>query len=302
MRKLFCALLALVLCSACAQTPAPGDDGSLPVLSAPVRGPQKTYRYRFESNVRTIGYTLLVNGAELHVFEGGSGKSSTVSTVVNDWMISGNNEIDITLFWPDGLKFTPGAGSAVFTFFVNDTQIKEYRWPMADVPENTNSYTIRDTFKADGFPKVLIERAERVISSTGALPLSDQEEIAALAEQVRQAFTEKDISRIDSLFGLKYADLAAARFTTAVALRTEMDAQFQEIMEKEAYAVRPFAYYGRYGYFSTADDRIVRLVQGRIGFPEPVLVITYRNEARRTARYDLDLYFAKISGKWVIIR
>jgi hypothetical protein len=299
MRKFCCILLVFVLVSACAQTPADVDSASAPTA---VKVPKKIYQYRFEIDARTIGYTLLVNGAEMSVFEGGNGKTSTVSTIINDWMISGNNEIAINIFWPDGLKFTPGAGSGVFRFFVNDTQIKEYRWPLAEVPENTNSYTINDTFKAEGFPRVLIERAERVISSTGALPQSDQEEIAALAEQVRQAFTEKDISRLDSLFEFKYADLAAARFTTAAAVRAEMNAQFREVMEKEAYAVRPFSYYGRYGYFSTADDRVVRLVQGRIGFPEPVLVITYRNEARRTARYDLDLYFVKIDGKWIIIR
>ncbi|MDR1306681.1 MAG: hypothetical protein LBK74_03810 [Treponema sp.] len=301
MRKLCCILLVFVLFSACAQTPDDVDPGPA-LISTPVKAPKAIYRYRFEVDARTIGYTLLINGAEMYVFEGGNGKVSTYSTVINDWMISGNNEIAVNIFWPDGLKFTPGAGSGVFRFFVNDTQIKEYRWPVAEVPEDTNSYTINDTFRADGFPRVLIERAERVISSTGALPQSDQEEIAALAEQVRQAFTENDISRIGSLFEFKYADLAAARFITAAAVRAEMDAQFLEVMEKEAYAVRPFSYYGRYGYFSTADDRVVRLVQGRIGFPEPVLVITYRNEARRTARYDLDLYFVKIDGKWIIIR
>jgi hypothetical protein len=302
MRKLCCILPAFVLFSACVQTPVDADPPAPSSVSTPAKAPKKVYQYRFEIDSRTIGYTLLVNGAELSVFEGGNGKNSTVSVVINDWMISGNNEIAVNIFWPDGLKFTPGAGSAAFRFFVNDAQIREYRWPLAEVPENTNSYTINDTFKAEGFPRVFIERAERVISSTGALPQSDQEEIAALAEQVRQAFTEKDISRIDSLFESKYADLAAARFTTAAAVKTEMGEQFREIMEKEAYAVRPFAYYGRYGYFSTADDRVVRLVQGRIGFPEPVLVITYRNEARRTARYDLDLYFAKIDGRWIIIR
>jgi hypothetical protein len=70
-------------------------------------------------------------------------------------------------------------------------------------------------------------------------------------------------------------------------------------MEKDSYGVMPF--YGRYGYFSIADDRLVRVVQGRIGFAEPALVITYR-EGRRTRRHDVDLYFAKIDGKWMILR
>jgi hypothetical protein len=42
-------------------------------------------------------------------------------------------------------------------------------------------------------------------------------------------------------------------------------------------------------------------MQGSLGFPEPALVMTYR-ENRRTLRYDLDVYFAKIGGRWVIVR
>jgi hypothetical protein len=252
-----------------------------------------------ESVSQFAGFSILVNGAELLVNEGGKNHSSRVD--LNDWMVSGSNELAITLFWPEAAKFAAGTAAASFKLFVNDTLLREFKWPAAGVRDTLEAYpyTINETFRASGFPRVLMDRAERVISSAGNLPRSDQEEIAVLANEIRKAFTEKNIPEIDRLFRVKYTDLASARFTTAAALRTAADETYSDLMEKEAYAVRPLA--GRYGYFSTADDKVVRLVQGRIGFPEPALVITYR-DGRRTVRYDLDLYLAKIDGKWVIIR
>ncbi|GHV85622.1 hypothetical protein AGMMS50230_12300 [Spirochaetia bacterium] len=244
------------------------------------------------------GFTLLINGAVLLSGEGGGPVSSRAE--INDWMVSGNNEIMVDLFWPEAVRFVPGS-TARFRLFANDTPIKDFRWPASGVSDNLGSgnYTFKENFKADGFPRVQLERAERVISSAGVLPRGDQNEITALAENLRRAFTEKNISGIDSLFRTKYTDLAMARFTSPTTLRNRADASYQELMNKEAYAVRPFT--GRYSFFSIADGRAVRLVQGRIGFPEPALVINYR-ENGKAARYDLDLYFAKIDGKWVIIR
>jgi hypothetical protein len=245
-----------------------------------------------------VGFNLLVNGAELLVVEG---KTHSSQVDINDWMVSGDNELVISITWPEGVKFAPGTSSASFTLFANDTILREYRWPTAAAADVAASYpyTISETFKPVVFPRVLVEKAEKVISSAGTLSQADQEEIAALAEDLRRAFAEKNLAGINNIFRVKYADLAAARFTSASAIRTEMAAVYGDLMEKEAYTVRPF--YGRYGYFSTADDRLVKVVQGRIGFPEPALVITWR-EGRRTLRHDLDLYFAKIDGKWVILR
>jgi hypothetical protein len=300
MRKFLPVFLVLLLCVACKTTSEPSEpaDPATALRPSTQRVSGRARHYRIESTSRVAGFSLLINGAELLVNEG---KNHSSKVDLNDWMISGTNELAITIFWPETEKFAAGISSASFKLFVNDTLLQEFKWPAAGVQDVLESYpyTINETFKASGFPRVLMDRAERVISSAGTLPRSDQEEIAALADQARQAFTEKNIPEIDRLFRVKYTDLASARFVSAATLRTAADTTYSELMEKEAYTVRPF--YGRYGYFSTADDKVVRLVQGRIGFPEPALVITYR-EGRRTVRYDLDLYFAKIDGKWVIIR
>jgi hypothetical protein len=297
MRKFLPVFLVLLLFAAC-QT-ASAEKPAAPSRPPAQRVSGKVQHYRIESVSQVVGFNLLVNGAELFVNEGGRNHSSRIE--LNDWMVSGNNELAITIFWPGTAKFAEGTSSASFKLFVNDSLLREFQWPAAGVQDVLESYpyTINETFRAAGFPKVLMDRTERVISSAGNLPRSDQEEIATLADEVRQAFIEKNIPEINRLFKVKYTDLASARFTTAAALQTAANEIYSGLMEKEAYTVRPF--YGRYGYFSTADDKVVRLVQGRIGFPEPALVITYR-EGRRTVRYDLDLYLAKIDGQWVIIR
>jgi len=288
-------VIGLLFCT-CAGTPA---QDSIISKADPKNPGKRAYFYRIEAFSQILGFNVLVNGAEILVNEGG--KPSEFRIDINDWMISGNNEISITMFWPEGVVFTPGVSSASFKLFSNDTLMKEYKWPVSGVPDATSSYprTINETFKIDNFPKVLLEKAERVISSTGVLPRNDQQSIAALVGQLRKAFTEKNIADIDELFKVKYADLAIARFTTPAAIKEEADKQYMELMGKEAYAVRPFS--GRYGYYSTADDRVVRVIQGRIGFPEPALVFTWR-EGKNSHRWDLELYFAKIDGNWVIIR
>jgi len=298
MKKLGCALLLFItLFSACAQTP---DEKASSPGAASSKGPQKrTFFYRVEASSQTVGFNVLINGTELLVSE--TPRPSGVSTAINDWMISGNNEISITIFWPDGVTFTPGTSAASFKLFSNDTLLKEFLWPATGVPDQKNSYpfSITETFKADGFPKVSLERAERVISSAGVLPLSDQEVIAARASELRKAFTEKNIAAIDELLKTKYADLAVARFTTPAAVKEEANEQYAELMGKDNYTVSPPT--RRNSYSSTADDRVVRVTQGRIGFPEPALVITWK-EGRATRRWDMELYFAKIDGNWVIIR
>jgi hypothetical protein len=293
-------LLVIILFCTCAGMQTEESTAFIPELGSPSPPPVKrVYFYRIEAFSQILGFNVLVNGAEMLVYEGG--KPSEFRTDINDWMVSENNEISITVFWPEGVRFTPGASSASFKLFSNDTLIKEYQWPAPGVPDTSGSYprTINETFKTEGFPKVLLEKAQRVISSTGVLPRDDQQSIAALVEQLRKAFAEKNIADIDDLFKVKYDDLAIARFTTPANIKAEADKQYLELMEKGAYAVRPFS--GRYGYSSTADDRVVRVIQGRIGFPEPALVVTWR-EGRTTLRWDIELYFAKIDGKWVIIR
>jgi len=298
MKKFGCALLLFItLFSACAQTP--DEKGAAPGTAPSKGSPKRTFFYRVEASSQTVGFNVLINGTELLVSE--TPKPSGISTAINDWMISGNNEISITIFWPDGVAFAPGTSAASFKLFSNDTLLREFLWPATGVPDQKNSYpfSITETFKADGFPKVSLEKAERVISSAGVLPRDDQEVIVALAGDIRKAFTEKNIAGIDELLKTKYADLAVARFTTSDAVKAEADEQYAELMGKENYAVSPPT--RRYSYSSTADDRVVRVNQGRVGFPEPALVITWR-EGRATRRWDMELYFAKIDGAWVLIR
>ena len=287
------ALPALLLI-ACVQSP---PETAAPVPPAPVRS-RRASRYEVEAVSQMAGFTLMVNGAVLASADGGKGHRSR--TEINDWMVSGNNEFAVDLFWPEGVRASPGS-TASFGLFANDLLIKEFRWPLEGRPDTlaAEPHTFRDTFRAEGFPRVQLEKAERVISIAGALSREDQQEIAALAEELRRALTDKNVEGVEALFKTKFTDLALARFTSASSLRTEASAAFRELMARDAYTVRPLS--GRYSYAAVADGRAVRLTQGRVGFPEPALVVSFR-EGGRTLRHDVDLYFAKIDGKWLIIR
>jgi hypothetical protein len=241
----------------------------------------------------------VVNGAELTVIEGVPGGIGTKINI-NDWMVSGNNKVDITILWPDDVTYAPHIASASFKLFSTDRLIKEFKWPQAGTPDVINAYpyTFTETFRADGFPRVSLEMAEKVISSAGVLPRDDQAEIDAIAKQLRSAFIAKDMDTINALMEAKYIDLAVARFTTVAEIKAEAETKYRELMGKTGYSIY---FNGRNSFFSAADDKAVKLGQGRIGFPEPGLIVTYR-EGRTTERWAMDLYFAKINGKWVIIR
>lgn len=299
MRKFWPVLLFTALVSACAQTPVENNTLNRRQDLQASRISKRSYLYYVDVSARVLGFSIMVNGAELAAIDGGQ-ESYYSRFEINDWMVSGNNKIDITILWPDSVKFTPAISSASFRLLSNDKLIKEFKWPVPGTPDQINTYpfTFSEIFKADGFPKVSLERAERVISSAGALPREDQAAIAAIAQQIRTAFTEKNIDAIDFLMEAKYTDLAIARFTTVDAIKEEEHKKYRELMGSPGYTVY---FNGRNSFFSAADDKAVRLGQGRIGFPEPALIINYR-EGGRAARWTMELYFAKIDGYWVIIR
>jgi hypothetical protein len=279
-------LCALAL-AGCAQTPATGNTSA----------PRRAQHYVFDVEAENAGVDLVLNGTELAWFDGGKFWSSSIP--LNDWMVSGTNTFEISVFWPEGVKFTPGISSVKIALNLNGETKQEWRLPDADETPQSWPRTISGSFRAEGFPKLLIEKASTVISSTGALPQEDQQEISTLAGELMSAFTNRDIDAIDELFKYKYADLSMARFVSTSSLKAEMDDIYREIMEKDRFAVQPL--FGRYNFQSTANDFLVKAMQGRIGFPEPALVLTYR-EGGRTRRYEVDLYFAKIDNAWVILR
>ncbi|MDR0447426.1 MAG: hypothetical protein LBH07_02030 [Treponema sp.] len=236
----------MVLFSACAQTPPENNTSDLfPISIQPVRTPpRRPYNYRVEAATQTVGFSLMINGVELLTADGGSSFVSQVE--INDWMVSGINNLALTVIWPYGVQFASGISFASVKLFSNNTLVKELKWPASGIPDISSSYphTYIETFRpSNDFPRVYLERAERVISSTGILPRDDQAEITAIAEQLRRAFSEKDIESIGELLIVKYADLANARFTTLDAVKAEENAKYRELMGRVGYSVYK---YGRF--------------------------------------------------------
>jgi hypothetical protein len=232
MKKAFgilCVSLVFVLLAACASTTGPEGRGGIQDDASQTRRSRSDtsrHRYYFDISANTAGFSLIVNGAELVYFEGG--KSYSKSLDVNDWMLFGDNEFEISIFWPDDAGYTPGKASGAFTLSLEETssggdvktsELYALQWP-GSIAEKY-PFSVTETFKPKKFPHVLMERAERI---TGVLPRSDQEEITAVVEQLRQAFAAKDLVRIDELFSAKYADIAGARFIKPEAYKAEMDA------------------------------------------------------------------------------
>lgn len=250
--------------------------------------------YTFDIDARSAGFSLFLNGTELVFFEGDGDYSA--STPLNDWMLPGENNFSITI-----IPFPPAA-AASFRFSLKQqtdgafppSVLFTFAWP-----EDGARREISGRFGAEGFPDLLAGKAERVISSSGVLPRSDQGEITVLTQAFRQALSEKNIDALHSLLEAKYRDAAAVRFIPAEEYRAESGVLYSSLMEKPGFTVLPL--YGGYTFHSTADDRLVKVMQGRAGFPEPAVIVEYR-EGGVKVRREHDLYFAKINGRWAIIR
>jgi hypothetical protein len=290
-------LLPALFFASCVQLPPVDNDE--PVVAATENFvAEYRYYYRFEINSRTAGFSLLLNGSELVFFEGGSSYSGSV--LLNDWMVSGENEFSITVFSPEN-----GRVSASCSFVLKKQDIADgaesvlytLDWPGSS---GETMLDVTEYFTPENFPAALMEKAERVISATGNLPMADQREITSIVQKLREAFTVKDIGTVNVLMETKNADLAAVRFLPLEECRAASEAFFVDLMNRADFSVRPLN--GHYSFLSTADDRLVKVMQGRVGFPEAAIILEYRDDNGKKARHEQDLYVAKIDGSWVIIR
>jgi hypothetical protein len=303
-------LLPALFFASCAQFPpaagpvgnaGPADNVESVDTAEPARvensAAEDRYRYSFEINSRSAGFSLLLNGVELVFFEGGSSYSDSV--ILNDWMVSGENEFSITVFPPENrrtvscgfiLKKRNIADGVESAFYTLD-------WPGAG---GQTRFDTTERFTPENFPAALVEKAERVISAAGVLPMADQREITSSVQKLREAFAAKDIGTVNALMETKNADLAAVRFLPVEECRAASEAFYTDMMNRADFGVRPLN--GHYSFLSTADDRLVKVKQGRVGFPEAAIILEYRDAGGKKARYEQDLYFAKIDGSWVIIR
>lgn len=280
----------------CAQFPVTGNDDPVETV---VENPaaESRYRYSFEINSEAA-FSLLLNGVELVFFEGGSSYSAPV--ILNDWMISGENEFSIAVLPPE-----KGRTVSSYSFVLKKKNVTDgvestlytFSRPGAD---GETRLDITERFTPENFPAALIEKAEGVISAAGVLPMTDQREITSVVRKLREAFAAKDIGTINALVETKNTDLAAVRFLPVEECRAASEAFYLELINRTDFSVRPLN--GHYSFLSVADDRLVKVMQGRVGFPEAAIILEYRDDNGRRARHEQDLYFAKINGTWIIIR
>ncbi|MDR0402306.1 MAG: hypothetical protein LBH35_01810 [Treponema sp.] len=287
-------LLPALFFGSCVQVPVTGNDD--PAETA-AEAPTARYRYSFEIDSETA-FSLLVNGVELAFFEGGSSYSAPV--ILNDWMISGENEFSITVFPPENSRTASSCSFALKKKNLADGVESTFYTLTRSGADGETMFDITERFTPEYFPVTLAEKAEKVIAAAGVLPMSDQREITSVVHRLREAFSAKDIGAINALMETKNADLAAARFLRPEECRAASETFYLELINKADFSVRPLN--GHYSFLSTADDRLVRVMQGRVGFPEPAIIMEYRDDSGKKIRYEHDLYFAKIDGSWVIIR
>jgi hypothetical protein len=249
------------------------------------------YLYSFDIKSDAVGFSLLVNDIELLFFEGDS-YSNTI--LLNDWMIPGENQFSINIF-PAGKRNSDRSCSFILKRksassdeeYVLDT----FDWSAATSNSKSGSFT------ETNFPATLVEKADTL---PGNLPVDDQKEITEIVDQLRAAFSAKDINTVIALFENKNSDIASARFLQSAEYRKTMTDFYTDLMSKPGFSVKPLS--RRIYAFSTAlDRRFVKVMQGREGFPEAAITLYYRENGKLVS-YEQNLYFAKISGSWIIIR
>jgi hypothetical protein len=308
MKHGFCISLAILLLFAgCAQSPATFSDGVPASGIQRGRGTNKetaAYYYVFTVASDIVGFSIQINDAEVAYFEGGKPYSGSIE--INQWMMSGKNDYTVTVFWPENIKFTPGKGDFKLSLDVSkksgdtlkETMLYTLKGPKPGAAE-TYPYGITETFVPEAFPATLLEKAERIMSDAGALPTEDRWEILDIVDRLSQALANQNAEAVYELQQDKYRDIALARYLPYETFRQQAEAEIRDLLGHANFEVRMT--YSKFNFLLTADNLLIRVVQGRVGFPEPAIIMTYR-ENNRTVQRSLDLYFAKIGGRWTIVR
>jgi hypothetical protein len=252
-----------------AADPASATGAALPERVIPVP------EYRAEISASGAGYSFLVNNTELSVYEGSGRKADTV--ILNEWLLSGENEITLNAYG--------GAGSLNVAVYRGDALLHRF----------TGQGDWR--FTPSDFPILLTEKAESV---PYVLPNADQQEITAVINQLRSALASKNTNALRTLLLTKYTDIAKARGAASEDLLGKRFTEYNILLYQNDFAVRPLS--GHYSFHSMLADKVVKVTQGATGFPQPAIVITYKDAGGKAGAENINLYFAKINGKWVIIR
>lgn len=316
-RKIICAqfLLIVFLFTACAQT------GPFASAAEVKTAPALRYVYNFEIKTKAVGFSLLLNGMGIASFDGAG--DYTASIPVNDWALPGENELLIQFILPplpSGKQAAPQNTGSFCDFFLKqqifnaggglneESVIYSYTWRAEGKDKNTGfgpvsevivpAEDVKGRFTLNKFPRVMISQAERL--DNRSLTKEDQEEISRIATMLQGAFSAKDLSAVDGLLKTRYRDLASARFLSAADFEAENSAFYASLVGNQGFAPRPPN--GRYVFLSTMNGRLVKVTQGSVAFPLPALILEYRDDKGRRIRYDIDLYFAKINGVWLIVR
>lgn len=260
---------------------------------------------------RTVGYTIRINGVPVASFQGKSTSSSVAE--INQWLVAGKNSVDIYVEWPHGLPYTSGEGRFEFAVFPSfpdvddpnpDNKYVDYQWPRNGIPE-TYPNLCGETIDLGDFPHTRLQDAEQVETVKNGVfeePANgDKAIIISLVRELNMAFLKKDVDKIYELQRIKYEDIAVARYKDKKAQKEIIIEQLnwlKSLGELELSGKNDEEY--RFEFLN--GNKIVLVTQGGINDPKPAVAVQEKGDGGKENQISVDAYFAKIGGKWTIIR
>ena len=242
-----------------------------------------------------VGCIAGINDAPICEDMRGLGLSSTRS--VAEWVMPGENFFTVYLFWPPDRAFESGKAATTATLFIGQTSESEttrhpvaaMMYPIPGIPE-AYPYRVRQKFQANPVPPTRLWGDAQPVER---LSEGDQRDMVDLAERFRQTFVARNVQAMYDLTSYKFEDRARAEGFSPTEQRQAAMELYAEMVASNENVVAPL-YPELIVFDSIANGAVYRLTQGS----GQKLI---RMEDAKTRRR-IDIYMAKISGKWTIVR
>jgi len=260
---------------------------------------KKFYGLRVQSDI--VSYSILINGVEQDSAKGGSSRS--FYTEANQWLVRGENTIEARYNLPSGAP-TGDAEIEVHLYWATredqaEQPVVDYHWKAR--PDDLYPVVYTCPFDLDDFPETMLACVEKLPAPEGEVAVLSQEDKYAILSHIDQlvaAYLKRDFDAVYELQKLKFEDVATSRHQATAEELEELTSDARKFvvgLDKLEYH-QPDA---PLQFVVTGDNKLVHVV--RSSSPEYALAFTYESEGEKQDFF-IDPYFAKIDGKWVIIR
>lgn len=243
-----------------------------------------------------VGFEMGLN--DVPVISDPQGRGVITDEPMNRWIRPEKNRFTLYLFWPPGKNYEPGLAEFKAKLFIADPnadvpqpaeELATFEWPP---PEEDYPHQYEEEIEIDDPPpQSLWSEAE----SVEELSERDEREILALVHKLHSHLTAGEAQGALEMLDYRYTEEARSEGKDPARIREVALQQYKWLMDRgalEGQMLQP----EEAAFVLAADGQIV-CVRRNDGRPPIVL-----DQPEKNTRFSVEVYAARISDEWLIVR